>query len=145
MAVLTGVEPAPYSVTGRYLNRLTSGPYKKELARVERFELPSTVLETGMLPLHHTRILVGLSGLESESLVFQTSAITDLSYNPIFVGRMGLEPTAFCVSGRCSKPLSYLPVSKNFCSASFLACFPSFVFYHSLFESTIVESSFYCS
>ncbi len=27
MAVPTGVEPAPYRVTGGYLNRLTSGPY----------------------------------------------------------------------------------------------------------------------
>ena len=26
------------------------------LARVERFELPSKVLETCMLPLHHTRV-----------------------------------------------------------------------------------------
>ena len=30
--------------------------FRKIFARVERFELPSTVLETGMLPLHHTRV-----------------------------------------------------------------------------------------
>jgi len=32
---------------------------------MERFELPQTVLETGMLPLHHTRVfLVEMTGLE---------------------------------------------------------------------------------
>ena len=31
------------------------------LARAERFELPSTVLETGMLPLHHARVYYALS------------------------------------------------------------------------------------
>lgn len=33
-------------------------------ARVERFELPTTVLETGMIPFHHTRIFEVSIGFE---------------------------------------------------------------------------------
>ncbi len=35
MAVLTGVEPAPNSVTGRHLSRLTSGPYLERITGIE--------------------------------------------------------------------------------------------------------------
>ena len=51
---------------------------------MERFELPSTVLETGMLPLHHTRVFL--------------------------VGIIGIEPITFRVSGECSNHLSYVPI-----------------------------------
>ena len=41
-------------------------------ARVERFELPTTVLETGMIPFHHTRVFEFKVGIEPTSMVLQT-------------------------------------------------------------------------
>ena len=43
-------------------------------ARMERFELPTTVLETVMIPFHHTRMLVVQTGIEPVSQDFQSHA-----------------------------------------------------------------------
>ncbi len=97
------------------------------LARVERFELPSRVLETRMLPLHHTRVCDPSATrtrdffIKSEELYptelrgqnvekvgyaptpsdFQSDASTKLASSP-YVEMMGLEPITFRVSDGCS-------------------------------------------
>ena len=61
------------------------------LARVPRFELGTTVLETGMIPFHYTRVL---------------------SYrckNVLLVELAGLEPATPCLPGKYSSQLSYSP------------------------------------
>ena len=73
-------------------------------ARVERFELPSKVLETYMLPLHQTRNLC---------FIVCMSVLTLTHYYKTSVGIVGLEPTTFRVSGECSNQLSYIPMCRK--------------------------------
>jgi hypothetical protein len=49
-----------------------------KLASVDRIELPSEVLETHMLPLHHTETLVGDVGFEPTTPASQTQCTTRL-------------------------------------------------------------------
>lgn len=44
-------------------------------ARVERFELPTMVLETSMIPFHHTRVFEFKVGIEPTSVVLQTTRL----------------------------------------------------------------------
>jgi hypothetical protein len=80
------------------------------LARVERFELPTTVLETGMIPFHHTRKLrkredgsvdISFYNRLYSGLYLQTPTITTGINSQViviviprltFVGREGFEP-----------------------------------------------------
>ena len=75
---------------------------KTLLARVERFELPSTVLETGMLPLHHTHVF--------------------------FVIPNGLEPLTPSLKVRCSNQLSYEVILTFFCTIKLFTLLSIFYF-----------------
>ena len=54
-------------------------------ARVPRFELGTTLLESGMIPFHYTRVFIFVErvGIEPTPLDFQSSAITWSATSPI--------------------------------------------------------------
>ena len=53
---------------------------------MERFELPSAVLETDMLPLHHTRVfLVAGPGLEPGTSAYETDEIAFSAHPAIYI------------------------------------------------------------
>ena len=68
--------------------------YTKELfAPIVGFEPTSTVLETGMLPLHQTDVLY---------FIVSMSVLTLHHYYKTYVGIIGLEPMTFDVSDQRS-------------------------------------------
>ena len=75
------------------------------LARVERFELPSTVLETGILPLHYTRNC-GPGRTRTYMLVRGRiySPLSQPIAQPIhfFAGYLGFEPRTIRLTVECS-------------------------------------------
>ena len=95
------------------------------IAGVAGIEPTSTVLETGMLPLHHTPIFVGTERFELSLLLYQSSILTPFRWCPgIFqttfgVVPVGFEPTSshfkrvvhqpFCHETICFKELFVLP------------------------------------
>ena len=62
----------------------------------------SLVLETSILPLNYTPILVDGVGFEPTSSVLQTDAFTRLAYRPFTVERTGIEPVTRGFSVLCS-------------------------------------------
>ena len=50
--MLSNFNPGSFKERGEFIHFVV----RKRVARVERFELPSTVLETAILPLNYTRI-----------------------------------------------------------------------------------------
>ena len=111
MEWMTGIEPALY---GFAIRCVTVPPHPQFLAQVDRIELPSSVLETDVLPLHHTHIFFigGEGGIRthggvSPSLVFKTRSLNRSDTSPKnWSGRQGsnLRRTAWKAD---TLPLSY--------------------------------------
>jgi hypothetical protein len=94
VAVHTGVEPAPPTVTVWYLNRLTYGPYL--FAVCTGFE-PVISSVTGRHPLHTgptDRILALSAGFEPATLGLTTHRSDRYSYERIFARLEGFEPSS---------------------------------------------------
>ena len=56
-------------------------------ARVPRFELGTTLLESGMIPFHYTRVFIFVepTGYDPVPLDFQSSAMTTSATAPLFI------------------------------------------------------------
>ena len=75
-------------------------------ARAERFELPTTVLETGMIPFHHAR--VRLSTVQDSNLRNRGCSSAPISTRPTV--RMLKNSIVFCGEVRCRSPIGSSPI-----------------------------------